>query len=96
MIQERSLETHLERLLRFGTITFSAIIAMGVLADAVNAFSAPIDLVTFGIVGFILLPVVRLSRMLAHYISAKDIPMKWVVGIVHMLVIAGVVLGIVW
>lgn len=96
MMQEGSLETQLERLLRIGTITFSVIIATGVLIDAVEALSAPVDLVTIGIVGFIVLPVLRLISMLAHYLSTKDIPMMRVVGIVLTLVIAGVALGIVW
>ena len=54
------------------------------------------DLVTIGIVGFIMLPVIRLLAMLTHYISIKDVPTTKVVGVVITLVIAGVVLGIVW
>lgn len=96
MMQSNFLETRLEQLLKYGTILCSVVIAVGILADMLIAQSLRIDLVTVGIIGFIVLPVVRILVMLCHYVKANDIPMVRVVALVLALVIAGVVLGIVW
>lgn len=96
MMQSDSLQTQLEQLLKYGTILCSVVIAVGILVDMLNAQSLRIDLVTVGIIGFIVLPVVRILAMLWHYVKANDIPMVRVVALVLALMIAGVVLGIVW
>lgn len=96
MTQDHTLESQLERLLKYGTIACTAIIAIGVLMDVLDTNPTSIDLVTLGIIGFIALPVVRIIAMLHNYVSTKDIPMVKVVAIVLTLVIAGLILGIFW
>lgn len=93
-MRQHALESKLERLMKYGTIICSLLIATGILLEAFNDYA--FDLVTAGIIGFIALPVLRQVAMLISYISVKDIPMARVVSIGLTLVIAGLILGIVW
>ena len=95
MTRSHDLESQLERLLKYGTFIFSAIIAMGVLLDSLDAKPIPIDLVSLGIIGFITLPVVRLVVMLRHYVLSHDIAISRVVALVLVLVVAGMILGVI-
>lgn len=95
-MHDHSLESELERLLKYGTIACSALITVGVLLDVLDANLLSVDLVNVGIVGFIALPVLRVLAMLRHYRGMRDVPMMRIVGIVLALVMAGLVLGILW
>lgn len=93
MIQDRSLENRLAGVLRYGTLVASVTIAAGMVLNEVTPTASVPDLVTVGIVGFIVLPVLRLGMMLIHYHSTRDLPIFQVVAIVLFLVAAGLILG---
>lgn len=94
MIHDRSLENRLAGLLRYGTLVASVTIAAGMVLNEVAPKDSVPDLVTVGIVGVIVLPVLRLGTMLIHYHSIRDLPIFRVVVIVLVLVAVGLVLGI--
>lgn len=89
----RTLENQLERLLTFGTVLCTLVIAIGVLLDSIDAKS-PVNLVAIGVIGFIALPVLRILTMLRHYTLSRDIPMTRVVALVLGLVTVGLILGV--
>lgn len=93
-MREHALESQLERLMKYGTITSSLLITMGILLEVFS--DSNFDFVTTGIIGFIALPVLRQVAMLISYTSIQDIPMARVISIGLVLVISGLVLGIVW
>lgn len=93
-MREHALESQLERLMKYGTITCSLLITMGILLKAFNG--SHFDFVTAGIIGFIALPILRQVTMLISYASIQDTPMARVVGIGLTLVITGLILGILW
>lgn len=96
MNHDHQLESELGMLLKYGTIVCSAIILAGIVQDLLEITTGPIDLVTVGIAGFILLPILRLIAMLRRYLSEKDVPMILVIGIVLALVAVGALAGLLW
>ncbi len=96
MMQSHTLDVQLERLLKFGTIVYSVVIAIGVVLNELGIDLGRLDFIVFGIVGFIALPIVRLLAMLGYYMKCNDIPIMRVVALVLTLVAVGVMLGIVW
>lgn len=95
-MSERSLENILARVLGIGTFVCSCTLAIGLLLDITSISLAKIDLVTIGIVGFILLPILRLVVMLARYVTNRDAPMMRVVATVLTLVMVGAIVGTLW
>lgn len=93
MNQSRSLEHNLAYLLKYGTLICWLVIGAGVLLKAADIATPGFDLVSIGIVGFILLPILRLVCMLIAYLRTKDRAMIRVVTIVLCLVLTGLVAG---
>lgn len=93
MSGHRQLETSLGNLLKYGTLALWIVTSLGVLLNALDISIAGIDLVTVGIVGFIILPTLALIAMLRNWLAAGDRAMVSVVMIVLALVITGLVAG---
>lgn len=95
-MSEQSLENTLARLLGRGTFMCSCILGIGILLDIFAISLTSFDLVEIGIVGFILLPILRLVTMLVSYAASRDVPMIRVVATVLTLVVIGACVGILW
>lgn len=89
----RSLESTLAKLFKCGTWLWWLVIGTGVFLKAADVATPGFNLVSIGIVGFILLPVLRLISMLVAYLRARDRAMIRVVTLVLCLVLAGLVAG---
>lgn len=96
MTDQHQLETELGALLKYGTIICSVVILAGIIQDLLDFDLAGIQLVSVGIVGFILLPILRLLTMLKSYLAERDLPMIRVVSIVLGLVFVGAIAGLLW
>jgi uncharacterized membrane protein len=96
-----ALERHLAALLKYGTWLASLIIAAGLLLTqgapylgthpAARAYG--IQIVTAGIVVFILLPVLRLTLMLGVFLHQRDYRFTAVTTLVLLIVFAGCAIG---
>ena len=95
MNQSHPLEITLGNLLKYGTLTLWILISLGVLLNAADISTPGIDLVTIGIVGFLVLPTVGLIAMLRTWLAGRDHAMARVVVIVLALVVSGLIVGIV-
>ncbi len=96
MTDQHQLETELGSLLKYGTIICSVVILAGIIQDLLDFDLAGIQLVSVGIVGFILLPILRLLTMLKSYLAERDLSMIRVVSIVLGLVFVGAIAGLLW
>jgi uncharacterized membrane protein len=95
------LERLLASLLQVGTAIASIVIGLGLLFDLVGAragFAVPgtgsdLDLVTVGVAGFILLPVLRVVAMLIAYLYDRDLLLSAISAAVLAIIAAGLIAG---
>ena len=86
------LEHVLGKLLNYGTLLASAVIAAGLLlAPAASAMG--VRIATTGIVLFILLPVVRVSAMLIFFLRARDYRFGAIAALVLSIILVSYVVG---
>jgi uncharacterized membrane protein len=86
------LETALGALLYCGTILASAVIALG-LALTVGLGAAGMRVATFGLVLFILLPVMRVGAMLIFFLRAGEYKFGAIAALVMSIVLLSFYLG---
>jgi hypothetical protein len=95
------LEQLLASLLQVGTVMASVSIGLGLLCNPGGArvsFAVPealsnLDLVTVGIIGFIILPVLRVVVMLLAYLYHRDILLGAISAAVLAIIVVGFVVG---
>jgi uncharacterized membrane protein len=86
------LEPALGKLLHYGTLLASTVIAAGLLlAPASSTIGVPIA--TAGIVLFILLPVVRVGAMLTFFLRARDYRFGAIAGLVLLIILFSYLVG---
>lgn len=86
------LERALGALLYYGTILASAVIALG-LALAVGLGEAGMRVAAFGLVLFILLPVVRVGAMLIFFLRAGEYKFGAIAALVMSIILLSFFLG---
>jgi uncharacterized membrane protein len=86
------LERSLGRLLQYGTVLASAVIALG-LALALGSGPAGWRIATFGIVLFILLPVARVGAMLFFFLRGRDYKFGSIAALVMAIMLLSFFLG---
>jgi uncharacterized membrane protein len=86
------LEPALGALLYYGTILASAVIALG-LALAAGLGAAGMRVATFGLVLFILLPVVRVGAMLIFFLRAGEYKFGAIAALVMSIILLSFYLG---
>jgi uncharacterized membrane protein len=86
------LERALGALLYYGTILASAVIALG-LALAVGLGEAGMRVAAFGLVLFILLPVVRVGAMLIFFLRAGEYKFGAIAALVMAIILLSFFLG---
>jgi uncharacterized membrane protein len=91
------IELLLARLLSVGTCVASAVIAVGLVLSLFNERAAlPIatQLVTVGIVLFILLPILRVLLMFTIYLKDRDYQFAVAAAVVFFIIFTGCAIGI--
>jgi uncharacterized membrane protein len=86
------LEPALGTLLYYGTMVASAVIASG-LALSVGLGAAGMRVATFGLVLFILLPVVRVGAMLIFFLRAGEYRLGAIAALVMSIILLSFLLG---
>ncbi len=86
------LEQLLGKLLHYGTLVASAVIALGIVIAPV-AGAAGMRAGTAGIVIFILLPVLRVGAMLVFFLRARDYRFGAIAALVLLIIFASFLLG---
>ena len=87
------LEPALGALLYYGTVLASAVIALG-LALAVGLGTAGMRVAAFGLVLFILLPVVRVAAMLIFFLRAGEYKFGAIAALVMSIILLSFYLGV--
>ena len=86
------LEHVLGKLLHYGTLLASAVIAAGlILASASSAMG--VRIATTGIMLFILLPVVRVAAMLVFFLRARDYRFGAIAALVLLIILFSYLVG---
>jgi uncharacterized membrane protein len=86
------LEQVLSKLLQYGTLAASAVIAAG-LAVVVVSGSTGMRISTTGIVLFILLPVARVGAMLIFFLRARDYRFGAIAALVLLIILFSYLVG---
>lgn len=86
------LEQLLSKLLHFGTLLASAVVAAG-LAIALASGAPGMRVATAGIVLFILLPVVRVGAMLVYFVRARDYRFGAIAALVLLIILCSYLVG---
>ncbi|HEY2780794.1 MAG TPA: DUF1634 domain-containing protein [Steroidobacteraceae bacterium] len=86
------LEQLLSKLLHYGTLAASAVIAAG-LAIALVSGAPGMRIATAGIVLFILLPVARVGAMLIFFLRARDYRFGAIAALVLLIIIFSYLVG---
>ena len=86
------LEQLLRKLLHYGTLAASAVIALGIVIAPV-ARAAGMRAATAGIVIFILLPVARVGAMLLFFLRARDYRFGAIAALVLLIIFASFLVG---
>jgi len=86
------LEQVLGKLLHYGTLLASAVIAAGLLLVPASG-AMGVRLATAGIVLFILLPVVRVGAMLVFFLRARDYRFGAIAALVLLIIIFSYLVG---
>lgn len=89
------LESLLARLLYYGTLAASGLIALGL---ALSAGSAPVGMAvaTAGIALFILLPALRVATMLIFFLRARDYRYSAIAALVLLIIAFSLFVGMRW
>jgi uncharacterized membrane protein len=86
------LEQVLGRLLYYGTVLASAVIAAGLLLAPASGATG-VRIATAGIALFILLPVVRVAAMLIFFLRARDYPFSAIAALVLLIIFFSYLVG---
>jgi uncharacterized membrane protein len=89
------LEQVLEKLLHYGTLLASAVIAAGLALMLTRGTSGTIGrpIATSGIVLFILLPVVRVGAMLIFFLRGRDYRFSAIAALVLLIILFSYLMG---
>jgi uncharacterized membrane protein len=86
-VSDRALERRVARVLQDGTWAAASVIGVGLASGSVRV-------VTAGIIGLILLPVVRVTLMLAAYLGQRDYRLSAIAGLVLLFLALGFLTGL--
>lgn len=92
----RIIEQRIGIFLGYGTFVCTMIVGIGLAQQAFTLQRWPVNLVAVGIVGFMVLPVIRVLMMLGWFARTHDSAMILVVMIVLVFVATGAIVGILW
>ena len=88
------LEDLLAALLRYGSWSASAVIALGYALALTGPHAPNMRIITTGIVLFILLPILRVLVMLLVYIRERDFRFACISGMVFAIILLGIFFGV--